>query len=277
LGLLPLLRPAWMCSLVCASSARILDATEARELHRFAGDNDGEGWEGRDEAASFFFYNEAGIAKLRGVLPCEFVVGDESDASRFEDADDLLQGFAAGWLIVDVVNAEVGDDYVEGSVWEGHLLCGLAKEGAVVGDAFEVEVALGGGGRVATHIYVRPHVDAGGVAGAGAGERRDPFGGSREEKASAAAYVEDVFVSTPWVQAEHEIAVAELADLDVKQEEKSFGKEKACGPIEAASIQIDGADVENGRREDGHQQKGRADEKEVAHDGGCIYAVVGFV
>jgi hypothetical protein len=252
-----------------------LDAAEAERLHRFAGDYDGEGWEGRDEAASFLFYHEAGVTKLRGVLICEFVVGDESDASWFEDADDLLQGFAAGWCVVDVVDAEVGEDYVEGGVWERHLLCRLAEEGAVVGDAFEVEVALGGGGGVAAHVNAGPDVDAGGVAGAG--ERRDPFGSSCEEKASTAAYVEDIFVATPWVQAEHEVAVAELADLDVKKEEEAFGNEKSGWPIEAASIQIDGSDVKDMGREDGHQQKGSADEKEVAHYGGCIYAVVEFV
>jgi hypothetical protein len=71
--------------------------------------------------------------------------------------------------------------------------------------------------------------------------------------------------------------MAEFPDLDVEQEEKSFGNKKAGWPIKAASIQIDGADVENGRREDGHQQKGKADEKEVSHDGRCIYAVVEFV
>jgi hypothetical protein len=256
-------------------SASLLDATEAERLHWFAGDDDGEGREGRDEATSFLFDHEACVTKLRGVLLSEFVVGDESDASRFEDADDLLQGFATGWLIVDVVDAEVGDDYVEGGVGEGHLLRGLAEEGAVVGDAFEAEVALGGSGGVAAHVDVGPNIDARGVPGAR--ESGDAFGCSCEEKASAAAYVEDIFVATPRVQAEHEIAVAELADLDVKQEEKSFGKEKAGWPIEAASIQIDGADMENGRREDGHQQKSRADEKEVAHDGRCIYAVVEFV
>lgn len=244
-------------------------------LHRFAGDDDGEGWEGRDEAASFLLYNETGVTKLRGVLACEFVVGDESNASWFENADDMLQGFAAGWLVIDVVDAEVGDDNVEGGVGERHLLCGLADEGAVVGDAFEIEVALGGNGGVAAHVDVGPDVDAGGMPGAG--ERRDSFGGSCEEKASAATYVEDVFVSAPWVEAQHEVTVTELADLDVEQEEKSFGNEKAGWPIEAARIQIDGADVEDRRGKDGYQKEGGADEKEVAHDGGCIYAVVEFV
>src|ERR1700722_14613775 len=160
-------------------SAPLLDATEAEGFHWFASDDDGEGWEGRQEAASFLFYQEACIAKLPGVLLSEFVVGDEGDASRLEDADDLLQSFAAGWLIVDVVDAEVGDDYVEGGVGEGHLLRGLAEEGAVVGDAFEAGVALGGSGGVAAHVDVGPNIDARGVPGAR--ESGDAFGCSCEE------------------------------------------------------------------------------------------------
>jgi len=256
-------------------SAPLLDAREAEWLHWFASEDDGERWEGRQEAASFLFDQEACIAKLPGVLLSEFVVGDEGDASRLEDADDLLQSFAAGWRIVDVVDAEVGDDYVEGGVGEGHLLCGLAEEGAVVGDAFEVEVALGGGGGVAAHVYVGPNVDASGVASAG--ERCDALGCSCEKEASAAAYVEYAFVATPWVQAEHEIAVAEFANLDVNQEEEALADQEACRPIHAASTEIDGAEVKNTRREDGYQQAGGADEKKVPHDGGCIYAVVEFV
>ena len=256
-------------------SAALLDAKEAERLHWFAGDDDSEGWEGRQEAASSLFYCEAGIAKLCGVLLREFVVGDESDASRLENADDLLQGFAAGGRIVDVVDAEVRDDHVEGGVGEGHLLRGLAEEGAVVGDAFEVEVALGGRGGVPAHVDVGPDVDAGGVSGAG--ESGDAFGRSCEKKATATAYVEDVFVTTPWVQGEHEVAMAEFSYFDVEEEEKPFGDEETRWPIEAAGIQIDGAEVKNVRGEDGYQQAGGADEKEVAHDCGRIYTVVGFV
>jgi hypothetical protein len=112
---------------------------------------------------------------------------------------------------------------------------------------------------------------------AGAGESGDAFGCSGEEEASSAAYVEDVFVATPCVQAEHEVAVAEFAYFDVKQEEKALGDEEARGPIEAASVQIDGAEVKDMRGKDSYQKTSSADEKEVAHDGGCIYAVVGFV
>ena len=61
------------------------------------------------------------------------------------------------------MEAEIGDDDVEGGVGERHLLRGLADEGAKSRDAFEVEVALGGGGGVSAHVDVGPDVDAGGV------------------------------------------------------------------------------------------------------------------
>ena len=37
--------------------------------------------------------------------------------------------------------------------------------------------------------------------------------------------------AAPGVQAEHEAAVAELADFNVEQKEKTFGDEKTRGPI----------------------------------------------
>ncbi len=96
-----------------------------RELHWFAGDDDGE-WRKRcEETAATFFDEEPGGAKLFCVFAGELVVGDESDAAGFEDTDDLLECLAAGGRVVDVVKAEIGDDNVEGGVREGHCLCRL--------------------------------------------------------------------------------------------------------------------------------------------------------
>ena len=131
------------------------------------------------------------------------------------------------------MEAKIRNDDVEGSVGEGHILRGLADQGAEGRDAFEVEVVLGGCGGVSAHVDVGPHVDAGGVAGAG--ECGDALGRSSEEKTAAATYVEDVLVSAPGVQAEHEVAVTELADLDVEEEEKSLREKKASRPEERAS------------------------------------------
>jgi hypothetical protein len=48
------------------------------------------------------------------------------------------------------------------------------------------------------------------------------FGGSGEEQAAAAAYVEDLLIALPRVQGEDEVAVAELAELYVEEKERSF-------------------------------------------------------
>ncbi len=111
-----------------------------------------------------------------------------------------------------------------------HVLRRLADEGAEGGDAFEVQVVLGGGGGVASHVDVGPYIDSGGVAGAGEGG--DALCGSCEEKAATTADVEDLLVAAPRVKAEHEIAMAEFSDLDVKQKEEAFGDEEAGGPEE---------------------------------------------
>ena len=83
-----------------------------------------------------------------------------------EDANDLAKRLMASGCAVDVVEAEVGDDHVEGGVWERHVLCRLADEGAAGGDAFEVEVMLRGSSGVSAHVDVGPDIDAGGAASA---------------------------------------------------------------------------------------------------------------
>ena len=134
------------------------------ELHWLAGYDNGQRRKCCEETAATFFDDEPGGAELFCVFAGEFVVGDEGDAAGFEDADDLLERLTAGGRVVDVVEAEIGDDDVEGGVGEGHCLCGLAEERAEVGDAFEFEVVLGGSGGVSSHIDVRPDIDAGGMA-----------------------------------------------------------------------------------------------------------------
>src|SRR5271156_450082 len=169
------------------------------ELHGLSGHDNGQRWEGSEEAATTFFDGEASGGELFCVFAGEFVVGDESDAAGLEDADDLLQGLAAGWCVVDVVNAEIRDDDVEGGVGEGHCLGRLAAESAEIGDTLEFEIVLRGGGGVSAHVHVGPDVDAGRVAGAG--ESGDTFCCACEQKTTSATYVEDVLVTLPGVQA----------------------------------------------------------------------------
>ena len=47
-------------------------------------------------------------------------------------------------------------------------------------------------------------------------------GRAGEQKAATAAYVENLLIAAPVVEAEHEVAVAELADLDVEEEEAAL-------------------------------------------------------
>ena len=98
---------------------------EDHGLHWLAGDNDGQWRKCGEDAAATIFDGKSGVPELSCVLAGEFVVGDEGDAAGFEDADDLLEGLAAGGRVVDVVDAEIGDDDVKGGVGEGHLLCRL--------------------------------------------------------------------------------------------------------------------------------------------------------
>jgi hypothetical protein len=44
------------------------------------------------------------------------------------------------------------------------------------------------------------------------------FGGAGEKEAAAAANVEHLLIASPGVQGEHEVAVAELAELYVEEE-----------------------------------------------------------
>jgi len=97
-----------------------------------------------------------------------------------------------------------------------------------------------------------------------------------EEKAATTADVEDVFVAAPGVQAEHEVAVAKLADFDVEEKEEAFGEEKTCGPGKRSGNERDRSEVDEARRKDRDEQAERTGEKEVAHDGRGIDAVVGF-
>jgi hypothetical protein len=55
----------------------------------------------------------------------------------FEFMDDLVERFAAGWRVVDVVETEIGEDDVEGGVGKRHPLCRWTDEGADGGDAFD--------------------------------------------------------------------------------------------------------------------------------------------
>ncbi len=135
-----------------------------RELHRLAGDEDRQRRKGGEEAAATLFDNEPGVAELFCVFAGEFVVGDEGEPTGLEDADDLLECLTAGGRVVDVVDAEIGYDDIEGAVGEGHCLRRLAAKRAETGDALKFEVLLRGSSGVSTHIDVRPDVDAGGVA-----------------------------------------------------------------------------------------------------------------
>ena len=78
------------------------------------------------------------------------------------------------------------------------------------------------------------------------------------------------------MQAQHEVAMPELADLYVEEEEKTFSDEEAGRPVEAASVEIDRPKMDDVRGEDCNQKAKRAEEEEIAQDGGRIYAVVRF-
>jgi hypothetical protein len=100
---------------------------------------------------------------------------------------------------------------------------------------------------------------------------------SCEEKAAAAANVENVFITVPSMQVEHKVAVAKLAYFDVEQKEEGFGEKEAAGPREhGGELEVDPAEMEAGRREDAEEDACRADDKEVAHDRGSVDAVVRF-
>src|SRR5579871_1664131 len=71
--------------------------------------------------------------------------------------------------------------------------------------------------------------------------------------------------------------MAKLANLDVEEKEKTLPDEKARGPEEKARAEEDLAkEMDLARQEDCAEKTNEADEEEIAHDGRCIYAVVGF-
>ena len=76
------------------------------------------------------------------------------------------------------------------------------------------------------------------------------------------------------MEAEHEVAMAEFADLDVEQEEETFCDEESCGPVKPTRGERNGAKMEGVWRKDSEKQTEGAKREEIAHDGGCVYAVI---
>ena len=59
-----------------------------------------------------------------GVFAGALVVGDKGDAAGFEDADDLASALRRCGCVVDIVEAEIGDDDVEGGNGERNVCAG---------------------------------------------------------------------------------------------------------------------------------------------------------
>jgi hypothetical protein len=255
-----------------ATSARIWRVGRG---HRFAGEDDGEPSEDGHYGGAALLDHAPQFAQLLCVLAGEFVVGENRSSAGFQDAHDLLDGLPASCAVADVVQAEIGDDKIETRVSKRHLLRRRAYERAELRDAFELEVVLRGCGGVSSHIGVRPDINPRGMAAAV--QLGDPLCCTSKQQAATAAHVEYAFIAAPRMHLEHEIAVAQLAELHIEKQEQPFADEKAGRPEKGARPEGQRTDANNDpRRECGEQQACEADEEEGPHDNRAVYTIVGF-
>ena len=83
------------------------------------GDDDAQGREGLERIPPPPFDDQARLTKLLGILPSELVLRDDRNPSRLQHTNNLLQGPAAALAVIDVVQAQIGNDHIEGALRNG--------------------------------------------------------------------------------------------------------------------------------------------------------------
>src|ERR1700760_2373978 len=129
--------------------------------------------------------------------------------------------------VVDVVQAEIRYDHVEAGIRKGHFLGWRTHQRAPISDAFQFQVAQGGGLGISAHILVRPDIDS--CYSPTAMQPGQGFRRSCKQQAAATANIQHLLVASPRYPRQHFVAVMELPNFYIKDKEQPFDSKKETG------------------------------------------------